>query len=193
MTDRTLAIVQAIIPRHAVDMQPRPACFDVTVRAGPGPRRGWTSASAPGRVVKADRDVTRLAARCMWLAGGAGAVCAALLACEDVRPVTVPRMRDQQEVMVRDWNGLEARLEADNEARVHARLAPDRNAELNAHVARAASLLHEAHRALEQTRRLAFPEQAREEKLASARVALDEAEDSVSRADSIRASTEPSE
>lgn len=135
----------------------------------------------------------RLAARRAWLAGGAVALCASALACEDVRPATAPGMHDPRVVLVRKWNGLEARLEADNEARVHARLAPDRDAELNAHVARAASLLHEAHRALEQTHRLAYPEQAREEKLASARVALDEAEDSVSRADSIRASTEPSE
>ncbi len=91
--------------------------------------------------------------------------------------------------MSKRWNALAARLEADNEPRVRARLPPDRNAELDADVVRASAKLHEARRALANSR-LNFPEQALETELETARGALDEAEDAVSKADAIRAGGE---
>lgn len=123
-----------------------------------------------------------------WQVATAAIACAASIACEDNRPATAPRAHGEREALAERWNSLEARLEADNEARVHAKLSPDRDAALNAVVVRAAAALHDAHRSIEHTR-LVLPEQALAEMFDRARAALDEAESTVSQADAIRAST----
>lgn len=106
--------------------------------------------------------------------------------------MSAPQTPHERDALVLRWNALSARLEADNEARVHARLAPNRDAELNADVVRAAELLHDARRALEHSR-VALPAQALTDMLDGTRAALDEAETAVSKADAIRASSEPLE
>ncbi len=116
----------------------------------------------------------------------------AATSCEDVRPAAAPRTSAERDAMSQRWNALAARLEADNEPRVRARLPPDRSAELDADVVRASAKLHEARKALANSR-LNFPEQALETELATARAALDEAEDAVSKADAIRAGGEITE
>jgi len=92
--------------------------------------------------------------------------------------------------MVQRWNTLEARLELDEDARVHSRVAPRKSAELGDDLARAGSSLHTARRALEHMY-LTLPEHARLERLELASEALDDAEAAVSQADAIRASAEP--
>jgi hypothetical protein len=116
----------------------------------------------------------------------------AAMGCEDARPAAAPRTSAERNAMSQRWNALAARLEADNEPRVRARLSPDRSAELDADVVRASAKLHEARKALANSR-LNFPEQALEAELETARGALDEAEGAVSKADAIRASSEITE
>ncbi len=112
-----------------------------------------------------------------------------MCACEDSRPPSAPHAESGRSAVVQRWNSLEARLEADNESRVRARLTPEKNVELDAAVARASDRLHEAHRVLE-TLRLGLPEQARDEAIERAHATLDEAESSIERADALREATE---
>lgn len=121
-----------------------------------------------------------------------GALCVAALACEDSRPASAPRTPGNLDAVARRWNALAARLEADNEPRVHARLAPAKDAELSEDVVRAASALHDARRVLDNLH-LGLPDQARDEMLERARASLDEADGPLRKADAIRAGSEPSD
>jgi hypothetical protein len=132
----------------------------------------------------------RAALSCLARGGVIAAACAVTMACEDSRPASVPRTPHEREALVTRWNALSARVEADNAPRVHAHLAPERDATLNADVVRASERLHDAHRVLEHTL-VALPEQALTEMLDGVRSALDDADAAVNEADAIRASTEP--